>query len=141
MSNEIGWGKPYDETSGYGMAAVNGALDGYGTIVINSYSGETDISSIDEDNRTTSTIIIGDPNLYLDGGIMYLFFEFAEGVTFQSISLELYLNDEFFVDKGLTSDGISLIDATPATGTYFAYLTINIDTETSYTFVSNTLIV
>lgn len=141
MPNEIGWGKPYDEISGYGMASVNGALDGYGTIVIDSYSGETNISSIDEDNRTTDSIIIGDPNLYLDGGIIYLFFEFADGVTFQSISLDLYLNDEFLADKGLTSDGISLIEPTPVAGTYFANLTINIDTETSYTFVSNTLVV
>jgi hypothetical protein len=43
MPNEIGWEQPYDIESGYGMATVNGAASGYGTVVIDSYSGETNI--------------------------------------------------------------------------------------------------
>lgn len=51
MANDIGWGQPYDAESGYGMAAVNGGESGYGTIVISSYSGETNVSSMDDDNK------------------------------------------------------------------------------------------
>jgi hypothetical protein len=50
MANDIGWGSPFDAESGYGMAAVNGQSTGYGNVVVNSYSGETNISAIDDDN-------------------------------------------------------------------------------------------
>jgi hypothetical protein len=141
MPNEIGWGQPFNEESGYGMAAVNGAAEGYGTVVINSYSGETNISSQDEDNRSTVTVLADEPNLYIDHDIMYLYFQLAEDVLFQSISYEIYIDDVFSQDGALTTDGITELIEAPLDGSYVVYLTIAMDTETSYTFTSNTLIV
>lgn len=59
MANEIGWGAAFSEENGYGMAAVTGSEIGYGTVVVNSYSGETNISAIDDDNFPIS------PNSYI----------------------------------------------------------------------------
>lgn len=141
MPNDIGWGQPFNEENGYGMAAVNGATDGYGTIVINSYSGETNISSQDTDNRTTVSVLTDDPNIYIDHDIMFLYFQLAEDVVFQSISYEIYIDDVFNQDGALTTDGISELIEAPIDGSYVVYVTISLDTETSYTFTSNTLIV
>lgn len=139
MPNDIGWGQPYDIESGYGMAAVNGARDGYGTVVINSYSGETNISSNDRDNSIT--VLADEPNLYIDSDIMYVYFQLAEDITPQSMSYEIYIDDVFSEDGALTTDGITELIEAPLDGSYVVYLTIALDTETSYTFTSNTLIV
>ena len=141
MANDIGWGQPYSIENGFGMAAVNGALEGYGTVVINSYSGETNISSQDTDNRTTVSVLTDDPNIYIDHDIMFLYFQLAEDVVFQSISYEIYIDDVFNQDGALTTDGISELIEAPIDGSYVVYVTIALDTETSYTFTSNTLIV
>lgn len=137
MANDIGWGQPYSIENGFGMAAVNGALEGYGTVVINSYSGETDISSIDEDNR--ATIIDESPVLYEDAGFLYIFFNLSEGIVPQSMSVDLYAGGDLYTSVSLTTDGINLLSGSAPT-TWYAVLTINIDTETSYTFTSNTIV-
>ena len=51
MANEIGWGNAFDAVSGWGMASINNGDNGYGNVVINSYSGESNISSADADNE------------------------------------------------------------------------------------------
>jgi len=72
---------------------------------------------------------------------MFLYFQLAEDVVFQSISYEIYIDDVFNQDGALTTDGISELIEAPIDGSYVVYVTIALDTETSYTFTSNTLIV
>lgn len=139
MPNDIGWGQPFNQESGYGMAAANGAREGYGTVVINSYSGETNISSQDTDNRSTVSILADDPNLYIDQDIMYLYFQLADDITPESMSYEIYIDDVFSNGGALATDGITELIEYPINGAYVVYLTIAIDAETSYTFISNTL--
>lgn len=139
MANDIGWGQPYSIENGFGMAAVNGALEGYGLVVVTSHSGQTNISSIDNDNEVS--ILTEALNLYVDGDNMYIYFQLAEDIVPQSMSVEIYNNDIFNADVALTMDGISWVAEYPATGNWYAVLTVNIDTETRYTFTSNTITV
>ena len=76
MANEIGWGAAFSEENGYGMAAVTGAEIGYGNVVITSYSGETNISSMDADNpREDEMDILSEPlNITVIEGSIYMYF-------------------------------------------------------------------
>jgi hypothetical protein len=140
MGNEIGWGQPYNVETGYGMAAVNGAESGYGTVVINSYSGETNISSRDADNEVKGTLI-DLPLLYVDGDNMYVYFRLNPEITPASMSYILYYADSFYADGPLYSDGIQWVAEFPHTGDYYLELTIVIDSENTSVFTSNTLTV
>jgi hypothetical protein len=140
MGNEIGWGQPYNVETGYGMAAVNGADSGYGTVVINSYSGETNISSIDADNEVKGTLI-DLPLLYVDGDNMYVYFRLNPEITPASMSYILYYADSFYADGPLYFDGIQWVAEFPDTGDYYLELTIVIDSENTSVFTSNTLTV
>jgi hypothetical protein len=148
MANEIGWGTPYDAESGYGMAAVNGAEIGYGTVVINSYSGETNISSQDADNEPTDgekvTILDQEPLIYMDsvGGFiptMYLSFRLADGVEASEITIDFYVDGSLSFNMPVSS-GITQIWEFPPNGEYYGVLNVNVDGEV-YTFTSNTLTV
>lgn len=146
MANEIGWGAPYDPESGYGMAAVNGAEIGYGTVVINSYSGETNISSIDADNdeRPTEPMILADgPLIYVDvidkTSMMFLSFILAEGVEPMDMLAELYYNGESYTALSVFS-GINDLIVSPQAGEYYLNLMIIVDGQ-DYTFQSNILTV
>lgn len=142
MPNDIGWGQPYDIISGYGMAAVNGATSGYGTVVINSYSGDTNISSQDADNEPSKDgFIIGDPLIYVDGDNMYLFFELNTSIDVDTISYELYVDDIFHSDGAMTMAGINWIAEFPQSGTYVLYLTIVDTNAITNTYTSNLLLV
>lgn len=142
MPNDIGWGKPYDIESGYGMAAVNGATSGYGTVVINSYSGETNISSQDADSEPSKdSFIVGDPLIYVDGDNMYLFFELNTSISVDTMSYELYVDDMFHSDGAMTMAGINWIAEFPQSGTYVLYLTIVDTNAVTNTYTSNSLTV
>jgi len=140
MGNEIGWGQPYNVETGYGMAAVNGAESGYGTVVINSYSGETNISSRDADNEEKG-ILTELPLLYTDGDNMYVYFTLNPTVTPASMSFMLYYADSFYADGPLYDDGIQWVAEFPDRGDYYLELTIVIDSENTSVFTSNTLTV
>jgi hypothetical protein len=140
MANDIGWGKPFDAESGYGMAAVNGAEIGYGTVVINSYSGETNISSMDADNTTGKPTILDDlPIIYMDGINMYVYFALNASVTPAAMTHQLFVDDRFYADGAFITDGINWIAEEPSPGDYSLELTIVIDSENSSTFTSNVL--
>jgi hypothetical protein len=140
MANEIGWGQPYNVETGYGMAAVNGAEIGYGTVVVNSYSGETNISSRDADNEEKG-ILTELPLLYTDGDNMYVYFTLNATVTPASMSFVLYYADSFYAEGPLYDDGIQWIAEFPAIGDYYLELTVVIDSENTSVFTSNTLTV
>ena len=142
MANDIGWGTPYDAESGYGMAAITGAESGYGNVVINSYSGETNMSSQDVDNEPTdgkATILDELPLLYVDGDNVYLYFALNAAVTPVSMSYNFYIEDRFYSDATLTEDGIHWVAEFPEPGNYYLELTIVIDSENTSIFTSNTL--
>lgn len=141
MANEIGWGAPYDAESGWGMAAVNGAEIGYGTIVIDSYSGDTNMSSIDADNDGKSTTLSELPLLYMDGSSGYVYFLLGAGVVPQSMAVQIYLNSEFSSEMAILSDGIIYLGDGPARGEYYVNVIITIDSENIYQFPSNTITV
>ena len=136
MANDIGWGRPFDVETGFGMAAVNGAEIGYGTVVINSYSGETNISSQDADNQLV--ILTDGPTIYVDGDNMYVFYTYNPDITVINVTYTLYLDDLFVSDGSFTMDGINWIAEFPTAGRY--YLTLKVFTEdTFYQFTSNLL--
>ena len=144
MANDIGWGAPYDAESGYGMAAITGAESGYGNVVINSYSGETNMSSQDVDNDPTdgkATILDELPLLYVDGDNVYLYFALNAAVTTVSMTYNYYIEDRFYSDGTLAEDGIQWIAEFPEPGNYYLELTIVIDSENTSIFTSNTLTV
>jgi hypothetical protein len=145
MANEIGWGRAFDPENGYGMAAVNGAEIGYGTVVINSHSGQTNISSMDADNTTPDgdkgTILDELPLLYMDGDNMYLYFNLNPTVTPVSMTYNFYQGDRFYSDGVLADDGIHWIAEFPADDDYYLELTIVIDSENTSVFTSNILTV
>ena len=144
MANDIGWGAPYDAESGYGMAAITGAESGYGNVVINSYSGETNMSSQDVDNEPTdgkATILDELPLLYVDGDNVYLYFALNAAVTPVSMTYNYYIEDRFYSDGTLAEDGIQWIAEFPEPGNYYLELTIVIDSENTSIFTSNTLTV
>jgi hypothetical protein len=127
MPNEIGWGNPVDLESGYGAAAAT-STEGYGTVVINSYSGETNVSGIDVDNiADTPSLLLDGPNLYMDGDNMYLYVELNPAITYTSISYKLYLFDEFIADGSVPDTGIYWVAEYPGRGIYHLVLKINID--------------
>lgn len=147
MANEIGWGTPYDAESGYGMAAINNGDTGYGYVVINSYSGETNISSRDADNVSPDqevTILDELPLIYMDsvGGFiptMYLSFRLAEGVESRDINIDFYVDGSLSFNIPVVS-GITQLWEFPPNGEYYGVLNVNVDGEV-YTFTSNTLTV
>lgn len=141
MANEIGWGAPYDAESGWGMAAVNGAEIGYGTIVIDSYSGDTNMSSIDADNDSKVSTLSELPLLYMDGSSGYVYFLLGPGVVPQSMAVQIYLNSEFSSEIAILSDGIISLGDGPARGEYYVNVIITIDSENIYSFPSNTITV
>jgi len=147
MANDIGWGKAFDPETGWGMAAVNNGDTGYGYVVINSYSGETNISSRDADNipPDEEIMILDDaPLIYMDSAdgfipVMYLSFRLAEGVESRDI------NADFYVDGSLSFNipvvaGINQIWEFPPNGEYYAILNVNLDGQV-YSFQSNILTV
>ena len=141
MANEIGWGAAFSEENGYGMAAVTGAEIGYGTVVVNSYSGDTNISSRDEDNRPAGKPAILDelPIIYMDGINMYLYYTVNPSVTPVAMTYQLFVGDRFYADASLTTGGIHWIGEEPSPGDYYLELTIVIDSENASTFTSNVL--
>jgi hypothetical protein len=145
MANEIGWGRAFDPEIGWGMAAVTGAEIGYGTVVINSHSGETNISSQDRDNEPTDgdkgAILDELPLLYMDGDNVYLYFNLNPTVTPVSMTYNFYIEDRFYSDGVLADDGIHWIAEFPEAGNYYLELTIVIDSENTSIFTSNTLTV
>lgn len=144
MANEIGWGAPYDIESGYGMAAITGAESGYGNVVINSYSGETNMSSQDVDNEPTdgkSTILDELPLLYVDGDNVYLYFALNPAFTPVSMTYNYYIEDRFYSDGTFSEDGIHWVAEFPEPANYYLELTIVIDSENTSVFTSNTLTV
>ena len=144
MANEIGWGRAFDPEIGWGMAAVNGAEIGYGNVVINSHSGETNISSMDTDNEPTDgkvTILDELPLLYVDGDNVYLYFALNAAVTPVSMTYNYYIEDRFYSDGVLADDGIHWIAEFPEPANYYLELTIVIDSENTSVFTSNILTV
>jgi hypothetical protein len=145
MANEIGWGRAFDPEIGWGMAAVTGAEIGYGNVVINSHSGETNISSQDRDNEPTDgdkgTILDELPLLYMDADNMYLYFNLNPTVTPVSMTYNFYKGDIFYSDGVLADDGIHWIAEFPADDDYYLELTIVIDSENTSVFTSNILTV
>lgn len=140
MANEIGWGQPYDAESGYGMAAVTGAEIGYGNVVINSYSGETNVSSMDVDSRGGEIIILDDaPLIYVDvidrTSIMFLSFILADGIEPMDMVAEIFYNGESYTAMPVIS-GINDLIVYPESGEYYVNLMIVIDGQ-DYTFQSN----
>lgn len=117
MANEIGWGQPYDAESGYGMAAFNGAEIGYGTVVINSYSGETNISSMDADNPRGDELItvsvysqVVDFSRYPMNSILYLcdgnFINASWGSNATNLTdlIDMFNSNAAFTDYGMCYD-------------------------------------
>jgi hypothetical protein len=144
MANEIGWGKAFDHEIGWGMAAVTGSEIGYGNVVINSHSGETNISSQDRDNEPTDgkvTILDELPLLYVDGDNVYLYFALNAAVTPISMTYNYYIEDRFYSDGILSEDGIHWVAEFPEPANYYLELTIVIDSENTSVFTSNILTV
>jgi hypothetical protein len=145
MANEIGWGRAFDPEIGWGMAAVTGAEIGYGNVVINSHSGETNISSQDRDNEPTDgdkgTILDELPLLYMDGDNVYLYFALNAAVTPISMTYNYYIEDRFYSDGVLANDGIHWVAEFPEPADYYLELTIVIDSENTSVFTSNILTV
>lgn len=157
MANEIGWGKAFDPETGWGMAAVTGAEIGYGNVVINSHSGETNISSQDRDNEPTDgdadntapdrdkvTILDQEPLIYMDsvGGFiptMYLSFILADGVKASEITIDFYVDGSLSFNIPIVS-GITQLWEFPPNGEYYGVLNVNVNGEV-YTFRSNILTV
>lgn len=141
MANEIGWGAAFSEENGYGMAAVNGAESVYGNVVITSYSGETNISSMDADNPREPMILADGPLIYVDiidkDSMMFLSFILADGVEPMDMVAELFYNGESYTALPVFS-GINDLLFSPASGEYYLNLMITIDGE-MYTFQSNIL--
>ena len=162
MTNKIGWGAAFSKENGYGMAAVTGAEIGYGTVVINSYSGDTNISSIDADNKPAGdtninsrdednkpvdkevSILAELPVLTLDTSAdptIYLYFLLSPGVSPVSMTGTLYWKDRFYAENIFYSDGLQWMAEFPEIGLWYVDLEIVIDSTTTYNFISNTLTV
>jgi hypothetical protein len=143
MANDIGWGKAFDPETGWGMAAVTGAEIGYGNVVINSHSGETNISSQDRDNAPTEDMVIlaDGPLIYVDvidkTSIMFLSFILADGVEPTDMIAEVYYNGEIMSGMPVFS-GINDLIVSPNSGEYYVNLILVID-GMDYNFQSNIL--
>jgi len=132
-----GWGIPFDAETGFGMGAVNDDGTGYGNVLITSYSGETNISSIDDDNQLV--ILTEGPTIYVDADNMYVYFRYNPDITVTNVTYTLYLDDSFVADGSLTMDGISWIAEYPVSGRYYLTLKVFTDPDTFYNFTSNIL--
>jgi len=142
MANDIGWGAPYDTESGYGMAAVNGAEIGYGTVVINSYSGETNISSMDADNTSDKPTILDElPLIYIDSidriPTLFLSFILADGVMAMDMNVDVVIDGSAAFNLSVAS-GITELWVFPPNGEYYVNLNILVD-GTYYNYQSNVL--
>lgn len=144
MANEIGWGAAFSEESGYGMAAVNGAEIGYGNVVVNSYSGETNISSMDADNEPADrpTILNEMPLIYLDSierlPVLFLSFILADGVMAMDMNIEVVVDGQVSFNLSVSS-GITELWSFPPNGEYYVNLDILVAGGTHYSFTSNVL--
>ena len=135
MPNEIGWGNPVDFESGYGAAAAT-STEGYGTVVINSYSGETNASGVDTDNNAISRYLVGDPFLYMDGTDLYLYFELNPEYTYTQIVAKGYLNRDLVGVDTYYEGGIHYILTNPDLGDWYVDLFVYTDTETYQEFAT-----
>lgn len=139
MPNEIGWGYPVDFANGYGAAAAN-AEDGYGSVVINSYSGESDASGIDADNRAARLYLIGTPLIYTDADTMYLYYEYNPNFEpIMNVRVTVYKDTLELDTKSYTEDGIQILIEEQLTGEYYVMLEVYIDTITYQEYTSNTI--
>ena len=140
MANEIGWGQPYDAESGYGMAAVTGAESGYGNIVITSYSGETNISSMDDDNPRDEpvSILTELPVIYAEGVDINLYFLLNPAVTPLFMSYSVFKDGRRYSDGELFTDGLQYLISADGPGEWYVNVIIY-TTDMDYTFTSNVL--
>lgn len=142
MANEIGWGAAYDAETGYGMAAVNGAEIGYGTVVVNSYSGETNISSMDADNpREEEESILTEP-LYITQieNSIYLYFLLRSDVIPFQMRYTVFKNGDEFMSNTLTTDGLQIAVDIDSIGEWNVILSIYTDESTEFLFQSNYIV-
>jgi len=143
MANEIGWGSAYDVDSGWGMSVITGAELGYGSIVIDSYAGDTFIAG--PGDRDEVNIFAELPLLYIDSLMLnptaYVYFLLAEGITASSMSMKIYYNGNLYADNALATDGINFAFEFPEPGDYYAEVIVYIDAETFYVSNSNLLTV
>ena len=143
MANEIGWGAAFSEENGYGMAAVTGAEIGYGNVVITSYSGETNISSMDADNpREDEMDILSEPlNITVIEGSIYMYFLLRSDVRILQIRYTVYKDGDEFITNSTTTDGLQLVADIDKPGASW-YVTLSIYTEeTDFMYQSNMLTV
>jgi len=139
MPNEIGWGYPVDFDSGWGAAAAT-AEDGYGSVVINSYSGETDISGVDADNQRALQYLLSDPLIYTDADTMYIFYEFnPDYEPIMNVRVTVYKDTLELDTKSYTEDGIQILIEEPLTGEYYVMVEVYIDTMTYQVYTSNVI--
>lgn len=143
MANDIGWGTAYDADSGWGMAVVTGAEMGYGSIVIDSYAGDTLIAGPSDSDK--GGLFAEYPLLYIDSAALiptgYVYFLLAEGVTPSSMSMKIYYNGDLYGENALLTDGINFAFEWPEPGDYYVEVTVNIDSETLEVGTSNILTV
>ena len=143
MANEIGWGAAFSEENGYGMAAVTGAEIGYGNVIITSYSGETNISSMDADNpREDEMDILSEPlNITVIEGSIYMYFLLRSDVRPLQIRYTVYKDGDEFITNSTTTDGLQLVADIDKPGSSW-YVTLSIYTEeTDFMYQSNMLTV
>jgi hypothetical protein len=143
MANEIGWGAAFSEENGYGMAAVTGAEIGYGNVIITSYSGETNISSMDADNpREDDMDILSEPlNITVIEGSIYMYFLLRSDVRILQIRYTVYKDGDEFITNSTTTDGLQLVADIDKPGASW-YVTLSIYTEeTDFMYQSNMLTV
>jgi hypothetical protein len=143
MANEIGWGAAFSEENGYGMAAVTGAEIGYGNVIITSYSGETNISSMDADNpREDEMDILSEPlNITVIEGSIYMYFLLRSDVRILQIRYTVYKDGDEFITNSTTTDGLQLVADIDKPGASW-YVTLSIYTEeTEFMYQSNMLTV
>lgn len=142
MANEIGWGAAYDPETGYGMAAVTGAEIGYGTVVINSYSGETNISSMDADNpREQEPSILSEP-LYITQieNSIYMYFLLRSDVIPFKMRYTVFKNGDEFMSDIITTDGLQIAVDIDSIGEWNVILSIYTDETTEFIFQSNYIV-
>jgi hypothetical protein len=143
MANDIGWGSAYDVESGWGMSVITGAELGYGSIVIDSYAGDTFIAGPGDSDK--SSLFAELPLLYIDSLMLnptaYVYFLLAEGVTASSMSMKIYYNGDLYADNALATDGINFAFEFPEPGDYYAEVTVNVDSEIFEVATSNILTV
>jgi hypothetical protein len=143
MANEIGWGAAFSEENGYGMAAVTGGEIGYGNVLITSYSGETNISSMDADNpREDEMDILSEPlNITVIEGSIYMYFLLRSDVRILQIRYTVYKDGDEFITNSTTTDGLQLVADIDKPGASW-YVTLSIYTEeTDFMYQSNMLTV